>query len=391
MLPLALPLALTLLATGGEVSRVPMPEGVSAAALFDLAVDGEVVILPEHHGDPFRMAIASRSLESCASLEKVMMTPEVWPGRWKKMKNMRVLKRTPKMVSYVFQIDMFPVSPTVSGTVQVEGPGEVVFRDPTGKEGHAVFDLFDVDGKCALLYHIKRPPGQRAAFAQLITRVESRADDAGEIGGALATTRGYAVPEKVGRAGPLSARALAAWEKLSESATVIRMVRRGKNVAAIVARRQTHLRTADVLSTIRNRRAYENKVDAIVDVDHDGSKVEYTFGFFGGRVTIHNKISESGRLDAPTGVVITERVTGGDIKSGHWRWRVKPIAGGTDIEVRVDADLISGSLVWRTLAAQDPVIREGMQMQFVLGLMGDLIGGRLKRPSKPGLRALRIR
>lgn len=386
-----LPIALTLLANTGDVQRLPMPDGVTAADLYELAGDGEVVILPLHHASPFRMAIATRSAESCSSLEKAMMRPEEWPRRWDKMKNMKVTERAKGRVAYHFQVDMFPVSPTVHGIVEVPAHGEVLFRDPTGQEGHAVFDLFDVEGGCAMLYHIWRPPGQRAAFAKLITRVESRADDAGEIGGALATTRGWAVPEKVGSKKALSPRARAAWDKLSEAATVIRIMRRGNKVASLISRRKTSTKTSSVLWTIRNRRDYENKLNTVTNVDEDGAEVEYTFGFFGGRVSVETGAKESGGVGAGDGLHIREQIHGGDLDTGGWTWRVQQFGGGTDVELSIDADLISGSLVWRTLAAQDPVMREAMQLQLVLAMMGDLIGGRLVRPHKPGLRAQRIR
>jgi hypothetical protein len=375
---LVLPLLLTLTSASADLKRVPIPASVTPADLFELAAEGEVVLLPAHHSSPFSMAIVSRSNAPCSTLETAMLTPEGWPKRWKKMTNLRILERKGKRVSYEFEIDMFPVSPTLKGNVEAKKKGEVVFSDPDA-DGHAIFDLFDVPGGCTMLYHIWRPPGAKDGFAQLIIAIEKRADDASEIGGALATTRGYSHPERTKpRTRTFTPRAQAAWDELAGAGTVIRVARRGGGkAAAVVAKRRTKRKTSDVLWAIRNRRAYKQKLDTVTRVKDHGKKIDYTFGFFGGRVSLEAAVSEKGHVGSPEGLVITERVVDGDLSSGHWLWHVREVVGGTEVELLIDADFISGSFVWRTLAKQDPVIREGLQLQLVLAMMGDLIGGRL--------------
>ena len=94
-------------------------------------------------------------------------------------------------------------------------------------------------------------------------------------------------------------------------------------------------------------------------------------------------MTEEGRTDNLEGLRITERITGGDIEHGYWRWTVREVEGGTEVELYFDADLARGSMVLRSMVRQGEDLLDAMPMQVALSMMGQLIGGRSLRIERP--------
>lgn len=369
---LTLPLLLSLATAPGT----NVPRGVSAEGLMELTQKGELILLPRHSTSPFHALIVTRSSQRCSSLEEAMLSVERYPERWSSIKEVRVQTRTPTRVEYEFDMD-FVFSPTIKGKVERPRAGTVVFHDiDTG--GRFTWSLEDVRGDCHVVYRLYQPQGKSSGFVSLITAVESGAGDSGELAGAIASARGYMKPElEVKHAVPLSVSGRDAWDRLAAEGTVLRVERQPGKPTVVVSRRRTNRPATEVLWSIRDRRRYAQKIDIVRKVKDRGAHVDWTFGYFGGRVSVTTAIQETGSVASADGVQIRERVTGGDLDVGEWRWRVREVPGGTEVELTIDLDISAGSLVLRSLAAQDPMIRDAGSLQLALSMMGSLVGGKL--------------
>lgn len=372
-LAVTLPLLLALQGAPGSAS---FPKGVPTTGLLELTEKGELVLLPRHNSSPFSAFVVTRSPQQCAALEETMLAVEGYPKRWPSIKEVRVEKRTPTTVEYEFDMD-FVFSPTIKGKIDRPQPGTVIFHDvDTG--GRFTWTLRDVRAGCHVVYRLYQPPGKQSGFVALITSVESGAGDSGELAGAIASARGYSKPERDVRGdGLLSDAGRMAWDRLAAEGTVLRLVRSKNRPAVVITKRRTNRAPSEVLWSIRDRRRYTGKLDIVRKVKDRGRQVDWGFGYFGGRVNLTTAVSEQGAANEPGGVTITERVTGGDLERGEWRWNVREVQGGTEVELTIDLDIASGSLVLRSLAEQDPMIRDAGSLQMALAMMGALIGGKL--------------
>jgi hypothetical protein len=166
------------------------------------------------------------------------------------------------------------------------------------------------------------------------------------------------------------------WDELAGAGTVLRLTERpGDNSIVLTSKRRVTTDSDAVLWAIRDRKRYAEKLDGVKKVRDRGRDVSWTFGYFGGRVRFDTAGSEVGDIDGRDGLLITERITGGDVKSGYWTWRVRRVAGGTEVELHMDMDLSKGSLIMRRFVAQEPIIAYGLPMQLSLTMMAELVGG----------------
>lgn len=368
---------LCLLASGGASAQYasPLPTSVSLAGLLDLSSRGEVILLPQHDASPFNTVVATRSKHPCSVIEKTLLDVESYPKLWPGMTDVRVLSRTPKRIEYEFEVDVV-FNPTIKGLIELPSPGVLLFHD-TETGGRSWYQLRDAPGGCQILYNLHQPRGKHSSFVDLLTSVEKNAVDSGEILGVLATVRGVAKPEReVRRARPVTVAARDAWEELAGRGTVIRTLRRPTGGAAFAARRRIDRPVHQVLHSLRSRETWSDQVDIVKACRDRGRTADWTFGYFGGRVNVTTTITEEGRADSLEGLRITERIVGGDISRGYWRWTVREVQGGTDVELYYEADLARGSMVLRNFVRQNDNLADVMPMQLVLELMGTVVGGR---------------
>lgn len=373
MLPLTLPL---LVAAGAAAAPSTLPSNVSLAGLLELSREGEVLFLPRLQASPFEAVIGTSSPKSCAEHEAALMDVDGYPRLWKDIKEVRVQKRAPKRIEYEFDIDLV-FSPTIKGVVEHPSAGVVTFND-VETSGRFTYELRSVAGGCHILYHLYQPAGQKSGFVKLITTVEKGAADTGELIGALASLRGVASSPTGQKAALASSSESAerAWDQLAGAGTVLRLSPRPGDAAVVLTTKRRVSKNSDaVLWAIRDRKRYAKELDTVKKVKDRGRSVSWTFGYFGGRVKFDTAVTEEGDVAAPGGLVITERITSGDVDKGFWRWRVREVAGGTEVELHMDMDLTPGSLIMRNFVAKEPIIALGLPTQLALTMMGELIGG----------------
>jgi hypothetical protein len=364
----------------------PLPASTPLTGLLDLTARGEVILLPAHDSSPFDAVIATRSRHGCDRIERTLLDVEGYPRVWPGLQEVRVVKRTKREIHYEFDIDMM-FSPTLKGLVEHPARGVVVFRDQdTG--GHAWYQLRDGPDGCQIVYTIHQPKGKRSGFVDLIRKLESGAGDMGELLGGIGTIRGLARPEQeVRRAPPVTRSAQLAWDQLASRGTVMRAIRRPGGRTALASKRVVSTPVADVLWAVRNRARYVKQVDAVKAVRDDGRTADWSISYFGGRVNVKTAIVEEGDVNSLEGLRITERVVGGDIRSGFWRWTIRAVEGGTEVELYYDADLARGSLVLRNFARQDRNLYIALPMHLSLKMMGDVVGGKPLRRRAPVAKA----
>lgn len=377
-----LTVALSVVSSWVAASPPAFPSGVSPVGLQELTRNGEVFLLPQHNASPFSAWILTRSTTSCASLEEAMLDVESYPKRWPGIQEVRVLRRQATRVDYEFDMD-FILSPTIKGRVDHPQSGSIIFHDlETG--GRASWSMRQVGDGCQAAYQLFQPKGKQSGFVGLITAVERGASDSGELAGAIASARGYMQPEGSGRGHTgLSGAGQAAWDRLAASGTAVRLVRKTGSSAIVIAKRRTDRPISEVVWSLRDRLRYPQKVDIVRKVKDHGRDADWGFGYFGGRVNLTTRFEESGAAATPEGLRLTERVIDGDLERGHWTWTLREVEGGTEAEVQIDLDISEGSMVLRSLAAQDPMIRDAGSLQFALAMMGGLIGGKTLAPKPP--------
>lgn len=360
---------------GAPALASTLPPEVPAHGLLELNTRGEVFLLPAHDASPFHALVTTRSSRSCDAIERTLMNVRGYPALWPGIKKVRILKESAERVDYEFDVDVV-LSPTIKGVVEHPSPGVVLFHDAeTG--GYAWYQLRRIGEGCQILYHLYQPLGERSGFVKLITAVEKGAADGGEIIGALASLRGLVQAEGLPtQTPPESAAAQQAWDALASHGTVVRTLYERGQPLKMASKRRVDRPVNDVLWAIRNRKAYKQALDTVKKVKDRGRTVEYTFGYFGGRVSVETEVVESGDVHAPGGLAITERITDGDVDTGFWRWTVRAVEGGTEVDLYVDMDLAQGSLLMRNFARQDAAVAYALPTQITLTMMGKIVGGR---------------
>lgn len=371
----ALALPLLLAAQSGAPLVSTLPPSVPTTGLLELTARGEVVLLPRHNASPFDALMATRSARSCGQIERTLMDVSGYPELWKPIEAVRILKKTPKRVEYEFDVDIV-LTPTIKGIVENPSPGVVVFHD-VETNGRFWYQLRDVASGCQILYHLHQPKGERSGFVKLITAIEKGAADSGELIGALTSLRGVVhVEDEIKRAPPPTAQGQRAWDELASRGTVLRTIYERGHHLRMASKRRVARPVSEVLWNIRNRAHYDDKLDLVKSVKDRGRSVSYTFGYFGGRVRFTTQVSEQGDVHGPAGLTITEKITDGDVKTGHWRWTVRAVDGGTEVDLFLDMDLAKGSLIMRNFAKQDPAMAYALPTQITLTMMAALVGGR---------------
>ena len=333
------PIVLTMLSLAAKPAA--LPGNVDASGVWELAAQGEVVLLPRHQASPFSAWVFSRTKHRCDAVEQAILEVENYPKRWPNIREVRLLSRDERFVHYEFDIDLV-FSPTLTGKIEKIRPGTVAFHDlETG--GLFQWHLLQTSKGCLAAYQLSQPVGQQSGFVSLITAVESGAADSGEIAGAIASARGYMKPELEGLLETMgSERAQKSWNQLASQGTVLRLTRDAGHPTVYTAKRRSDRSPQEVLSTIRNRSAYVHQLDMVKSVRTRDADAHWEFGYFGGSVQLKTRMSESGSVDSPDGIILREEVVGGDLTSGVWQWHIRPVDGGTEVELTMDMDITSG-------------------------------------------------
>jgi hypothetical protein len=307
-------------------------------------------------------------------VEDLLWDIEGYPKLWPKLTDVNVLEKDDRHVKFEFRIDL-TFSPVIKGQVERPAKGVIVFHD-TRTGGKGWYQLRNAPGGCQILYHLSQPEGRYSEFVELAMKVERNLTDAGEIGGVLASLRGLSRPERdIAKATENTPAARQAWDELASRGTAVRTLHRKGRPAAVVTKRRIQRSPTSVLFSIRNRAEYARSLDVVKSVKERGRKVNWSIGYFGGRVRFTTDVTERGDVNAPGGLVITERVSGGDIDDGFWQWTVRAVDGGTEVELYVDANFPEGSMIMSRLAKGDELLAMSLQLQFGLALTGGVVGG----------------
>lgn len=361
--------------------RARLPADVPQSGLLELTRQGEVALLPTHERQPFNALLFTRSGASCARIAHDMMDVPSWPQRWD-MKDATVLERTPTSVRYEIQLDI-TLAPRIPGLIVSDG-NRVVFNDvetgaqfiwtlePLGSDGVNP-KVLSTEAGCAMRYSLLEAPGKASGWVAVVRALESTAVDAANFAAALSSSRGFTKPE-VAHA-PLTEAGETAFATLAAHGTAIRLQRTPGQLPAVIVRRRIAKPANEVLWAIRDKRRYEEKIEVMKSVKDRGNASTYTIGAFGGRVGFSTSVTEQRSESAAGDITITERVSGGDLDHGTWTWRIRPVPGGTDVELMWNVDVAEGSAVMRTLAKTDPVARESLSLHMALALIGQLVGG----------------
>lgn len=352
-------------------ARARVPADVPMSGILELTRQGEVALLPAHNKQPFNALVVTKSKDPCATVAHDMMDIESWPKRWN-IKDAVVLERTPTRVKYEIQLDI-AIAPRIPGVIEHPDASRVIFNDiQTGAQ--FIWTLEDVEGGCAMRYSLLETPGKASGWVAVVKALEASAVDAANFAAALSSSRGFARPEA--QRGQLTASGESAFASLAAHGTALRLVRATGKFPVVVARRVVQRPVDEIAWAIRDKRRYTDKIDVIDEVEDRGRTAGYEVGAFGGNVDFTTSVVETGDLHTPEGLTITETVVGGDIDRGTWVWQVRPVPGGTDVQLTWDVDIAEGSALMRTLARTDPVARESLAIHMALALVGELVGGK---------------
>ena len=344
------------------------PPGPQAHAA--LTNTGEVLLLPRHQVQPFTAWVFSRSAKPCAEIEANILDLPTWPKQFENVKSTKVVKTVGDTLHYEMELTV-AFSPTIYGNITRLGPGKVRFGDVATK-AYSVFTLSPAaDGSCLLSYEIVEEKGKNSNWVGILKSLEASSGDAGNFAAAVSSSRGFARPEKAPR---VRVDVEKARESLAGQGTLVEIDRKA-TYPTYTFRHRVKLEFKDVAWAVRHKKAYAEKTTVVKSSEDKGTTAAYTIGGFGGRVSFTTTVSEKTETDGS--LIIDERVSGGDLKAGAggWRWKLVPVAGGVDVELAFNADIIAGSTVMRTMAATDPIARESFMLYVGLAFMSDLIGG----------------
>jgi hypothetical protein len=350
----------------------PAAPGPSSRGLVEATARGEVLFLPRHHLQPFDGWVYSRAPKSCAEVEKFILDVPRWTTSFDNIKSAKATRNGDK-VDYQLELTI-AFSPPIFGTITRVSPGVLRFNDPVTK-AYSQYHLEDVgDGSCLFRYRLVEEAGKSSSWVAILKGLEKTSGDAGNFAAGVSSSRGFGKPERAPRVVP----GAAAGEVLGELAgrgTVI-SIDRSQPRAVYTLRRRVTSKFSDVAWNLRNRKGYPEKTAVIRDASDKGRSASYTIGGFGGRVNFTTAVTDV--VDDSGALTITETASGGDISAaeGGWRWRVTPVDGGVDVELRFACDIVAGSAVMSTIARTDPIARESFMLHVGLSLMGDLVGGK---------------
>lgn len=372
------PLALLLMLDAVGPARAQLPAEVRLSEVLPLTAAGEVALLPEHDRQPFNAVIVTRAPEPCGEVARAMLDVESYPSRFN-VKRAYILEKSDAGVRYELELRVV-FAPRVPGHVRRAAVDRVIFDDlETGAQ--FIYTLRDVDGGCAVTYSLLETPGKASGWVAVVRALEKSAVDAANFAAGLSSTRGFAKPEQA-HAAPLTPAGERAFSVLARHGTALRMLRQAGRFPVVVARRVVALPVEQVRAAIEDRAGYQNTINVVRHVRAQGDVVRYEMGAFGGQVAWHTTVSTTS--DAPDGALtIAERVGGGDLAAGAggWTWHVRPVAGGTDVELAWDLDVSAGSAVLNALASTDAAARESLALHMALSLIGRVIGGRPLGPT----------
>lgn len=353
------------------LAAAPSTAPITSRGLLELADTGEVLLLPAHNRQPFDAWLFTRSAERCSAVEAAMLDVDTWVNRFDNIKSSKVTSRVDDVVRYELELTVV-LAPTIYGKLTRVGPGALHFNDIHTK-AFSVYELEDADdGTCLIRYRIVEEAGKSSGWVAIMKGLEARAGDAGNYAAALSSARGFAKPERARKVTGTTAEA--ARIALAGQGTMIEIDRSGR-YPSYTLRRRVRQPFATASWAVRNKKGYSERCVVVKKSEDHGRTASYTIGGFGGRVSVITAVTE--REEAGGVLVVDERVSGGDLEpgAGGWRWRIAPVAGGVDVELRFDADLVAGSRVMSAMADTDPIARESFMLHIALQFMADLIGG----------------
>lgn len=344
----------------------------STRGLVELTTRGEVLFLPRHHVQPFDAWVYSRASASCADVEAAMLDPERWP---KTFDNIEAAKATRVGDTVTYELELtVAFSPTIHGTITRVAPGRLRFNDAETK-AYSEYALEDVgDGSFLFRYRVVEEKGKTSGWVAVLKGLEKSSGDAGNFAAAISSSRGFGKPERAPRV-PVGRAAADVVDELAGRGTAVTIDRTGKRPVYVV-RRRVDARFSDVAWSLRNKKGYAEKTAVIRSSEDHGRTAEYTVGGFGGRVSFTTNVVDN--VDASGVLTIAETPRDGDLSPGDggWSWRVVPVEGGADVELRFGCDVIAGSALLGTIARSDPIARESFMLHVALSLAGDLVPGR---------------
>lgn len=362
-------LALVVGAPGPPRARVPA--SVSTSSLLALTGDGEVALLPQHDLQPFNAVLVTRAKESCEEVARAMLDVENYPSRFN-VKRAHVLERTERGIRYELELGII-FAPRIPGHVS-RTRRDVVTYDDLETGAQFIWHLQDLPSGCALTYSMLEAPGKASGWVGVVRTLEATAVDAANFAAGLSSARGFTKPED-GSVGEPTAEEDRAFAELAHHGTALRVQRAADRFPVVVTRRVVDRPLDEVRSAIEDRSHYGARVPVVRKVRDRGREASYDIGAFGGRVRFETAI-EAERDEAQESFTLTERVTGGDLGSGGWSWRLRAVPGGTDVQLSWNIDLTSGSTLLGAMASTDPIASESLALHLALSLMGRVVGGK---------------
>lgn len=364
--------ALALAAATAGPPRARIPPAVSMGSLLSLSTDGEVGFLPEHDLQPFNALIVTRAAVPCDEVARAMMDVENYPSRFN-VKRAYILEKSERAVRYELELGII-FAPRVPGHVSRNVKDQVIYDDlQTGAQ--FIWTLRELPQGCAMTYSMQETPGKASGWVAAVRALESSAVDAANFAAGLSSARGFTKPEdgRVGAVRPEDDRALG---ELARHGTALHVRRAAGLFPVVVTRRVIDRPLEEVRASLEDRARYGEQVSVVRRARSLGKSASYDIGAFGGRV--HLDTAVDARLDEDSGAfTLTERVTGGDVPaaSGYWSWQLRPVPGGTDVQLTWALDLTVGSAILDAMARTDPMARESLALHMALSLMGRVVGG----------------
>lgn len=372
MLPLLLAPALALAAATAGPPRARIPAGVPMGTLLSLSSDGEVGFLPEHDVQPFNALLVTRAAVPCDEVARAMMDVENYPSRFN-VKRAHILERSERAVRYELELGII-FAPRVPGHVSRNVRDQVIYNDlETGAQ--FIWTLKDLPQGCAMTYSMVETPGKASGWVAVVRTLEASAVDAANFAAGLSSARGFTKPEDghVGTVRPEDDRALG---ELARHGTALHVRRAAGLFPVVVTRRVIDRPLEAVRASIEDRARYGDAVTVVKRARAQGTNASYDLAAFGGRVRIDTAV-DARDDDASGAFTLTERVTGGDVPaaSGYWIWQLRPVTGGTDVQLTWALDITAGSALLDAMARTDPMARESLALHMALSLMGRVVGG----------------